>query len=131
MQKKLEKLTTQLIALSDCAENPTLLFEEMQKIQEKAFKVQDELMQLLEEMENDTTDITQLQNIFQIRENVWDIMSKLADKEQEIKATKNKKAPAEKKEKCHCGCQHVHHEGCCCHKEKGNCKKEGKTCKKK
>ena len=132
MQEKLKKLTTQLVALSECAENPKLLFEEIQTIQEKAFKVQDELMQVLEEMEKETTDIAQLQNVFQIRENVWDIMSKLADKEQEIKATKNKKAPS-KNAKSHCCCSHHHdhHEECCCQHDKKCHSEKGKACKKK
>ena len=128
MKQKLEKLTTQLVALSECSDNHKLLFEEIQTIQEKAFRIQVELMQLLEEMENEVTDIAQLQNVFQIRENVWDIMSKLAAKEQEIKATKNKKAPS--KTDCACGCTHAHHEGCNCHHNTCHSKK-GKSCKKK
>ena len=89
-------------------------------------------MALLDEAEATTTDISALQNVFQIRENVWDIMAKLADKEREIKATKDKKAPAKKgkEEHCHCGCHH--HEGhCCCEHDHNTCKKKGKTCKKK
>ena len=128
MQEKLKKLTTQLVALSECAENPKLLFEEVQTIQEKAFKIQDELMQILEDMEKETKDITQLQNVFQIRENVWDIMNKLADKEQEIKMTKNKKAPCKKGTDYSCKCNHDHHEECCCHSKLSS--KEGKICKK-
>lgn len=132
MQEKLQKLVTQLVALSECADNPKLLFEEMQVIQEKAFRVQDELMTLLDEAEMTTKDISALQNVFQIRENVWDIMGKLADKEREIKATKDKKAPSRKgkKDTCHCGCHH-HDEHCCCEHDHAPCQKKGKTCKKK
>ena len=132
MKKKLEKLTTQLVALSECADNSGLLFEEMQVIQEKAFKAQDEIMQILEQMEKETTEISTLQNIFQIRETVWDIMGKLADKEQQIKATKDKKAPKTNKKHEHCSCcQHEHHEGCCCQHTPCSKHAKGKTCKKK
>lgn len=130
MNQKLKKLTTQLVALSECADTPQILYEEIQVIQDKAFKAQDEIMELLEQMENDTKDISTLQNIFQIRENVWDIMSKLAAREQQIKKTKNKKAAGSNKQKCHCGCHHEHDTCCCQHKDEP-CQKKGKSCKKK
>jgi len=143
MQQKLKQLTSQLLALSVASDNPKLLFEEIQVIQDKAFAVQDELMTLLEVMEAETQDITQLQNVFQIRENIWDIMNKLADREREIKMTKDKKAPAKKSaskaSECTCGCHH-HHETCCHHEHSGSdcchahgkkrCQRKGKTCKK-
>ena len=133
MEKTLQDLTRQLLALSKSAAEDKVLPQEMQLIQEKAFKVQEEMMELLTEQEATTSDIREVQNIFQIREDVWDIMNNLAIREAEVKAKFGIKGESPKAE--HTCCHHHHHDGeCCCghhHEEKTCCKKEKKTCRKK
>ncbi len=133
MEKTLQDLTRQLLALSKSAAEDKVLPQEMQLIQEKAFKVQEEMMELLTEQEATTSDIREVQNIFQIREDVWDIMNNLAIREAEVKAKFGIKGESPKTE--HTCCHHHHHDGeCCCghhHEEKTCCKKEKKTCHKK
>ena len=133
MDKTLQDLTRQLLALSKSAAEEKVLPQEMQLIQEKAFKVQEEMMELLQQQEETTNDIREIQNIFQIREDVWDIMNTLAIRETEIKAKFGIKGESPKAE--HTCCHHHHHDGeCCCghhHEGKKCCKKEKKTCRKK
>ena len=133
MEKTLQDLTRQLLALSKSAADEKVLPQEMQLIQETAFKVQEEMMDLLHKQEDTTNDIREIQNIFQIREDVWDIMNNLAVRETEIKAKFGIKGESPKAE--HTCCHHHHHDGeCCCghhHDEKKCCKKEKKTCRKK
>ena len=131
MVKTLQDLTRQLLALSRSAADDKVLPQEMQIIQEKAFAVQEEMMQLLEQQEQNTNDIREIQNIYQIREDVWDIMNTLAIREAEVKAKFGIKGQSPKA-KHHC-CHHAHQEECCCHghQEKECCKKEKKPCPKK
>jgi len=133
MEKTLQDLTRQLLALSKSAAEDKVLPQEMQLIQEKAFRVQEEMMELLTEQEATTSDIREVQNIFQIREDVWDIMNNLAIREAEVKAKFGIKGESPKAE--HTCCHHHHHDGkCCCshhHEEKKCGKKEKKTCHKK
>ena len=133
MDKTLQDLTRQLLALSKSAAEEKVLPQEMQLIQEKAFKVQEEMMELLQQQEETTNDIREIQNIFQIREDVWDIMNTLAIRETEVKAKFGIKGESPKAE--HTCCHHHHHDGeCCCghhHEGKKCCKKEKKTCRKK
>ena len=131
MNKTLQDLTRQLLALSKSAANEKVLPQEINLIQEKAFKVQEEMMELLQTQEENTSDIHEIQNIFQIREDVWDIMNTLAVREAEIKAKFGIKGEKPKAE--HTCCHHHHKEECCCghhHKEKC-CQKEKRSCHKK
>lgn len=131
MTKTIQDLTRQLLALSKSAADEKVLPQEMQIIQQKAFDVQEQMMTLLEEQEQIADDIRAVQNIFQIREDVWDIMNNLAIREAEIKAKFGIKGESPKAEHT---CCHHHNEGCCCghhHGKKKCCKKEKKTCRKK
>lgn len=130
MNKTLQDLTCQLLALSKSASEEKILPQEMQIIQEKAFEVQEQMMQLLDEQEKKTKDIKTIQDIYQIREDVWDIMNTLAVREAEVKAKFGIKGESPKAE--HACCHH--HDGeCCCghHHDEKCCKKEKKTCRKK
>jgi len=141
MSKTLQDLTRQLLALSESASNAKVLPQEIQLIQEKAFQIQEEMMQLLQRQEQEATDVRTIQNIFQIREDVWDIMNNLAIREAEVKAKFGIKGQTPKTEHtcCHhhnseteCCCHH-HKRQQCCHKEekKKCCKKEKKVCHRK
>lgn len=139
MSKTLQDLTRQLLALSKSASEEKVLPQEMRLIQEKAFAVQEEMMQLLQEQEESAKDIHEVQNIFQIREDVWDIMNNLAIREAEVKAKFGIKGESPKEEHacCHhhhngeCCCEHHHDEKCCKKESKKCCKKEKKICRKK
>ena len=130
MDKTLQDLTRQLLALSKSASDEKVLPQEMQLIQQKAFEVQEKMMTLLEAEEKKTTDIRAIQNIYQIREDVWDIMNTLAVRETEIKAKFGIKGESPKAEHT---CCHHHDKGCKCHHthEHTCCKKEKKKCPKK
>ena len=138
MEKTLQDLTRQLLALSKSAAEEKVLPQEIRLIQEKAFAVQEQMMELLQKQEETANDVREVQNIFQIREDVWDIMNTLAIREAEIKAKFGIKGEAPKAEHscCHhhhddeCCCEH-HHEKGCCHTKKKCCQKEKKTCRKK
>ena len=130
MDKTLQDLTRQLLALSKSASDEKVLPQEMQLIQQKAFEVQEKMMNLLEAEEKNTTDIRAVQNIYQIREDVWDIMNTLAIREAEIKTKFGIKGESPKAEHT---CCHHHDESCHCHHTHQNtcCKKEKKKCPKK
>lgn len=138
MDKTIQDLTRQLLALSKSAAEEKVLPQEMQLIQQKAFEVQEQMMTLLEKEEKTTNDIRAIQNIFQIREDVWDIMNNLAIREAEVKAKFGIKGESPKAEH---SCHHHHEKGCCCEQhhnpkcqhegKKKCCKKEGRTCHKK
>ena len=139
MEKTLQDLTRQLLVLSKSAAEEKVLPQEMQLIQEKAFKVQEEMMQLLQQQEETTQDIREVQNSFQIREDVWDVMNNLAIREAQVKAKFGLKGESPNAE-CTCGCEHHHESECCCdhhHNEcchkgtKKSCKKGAKKCLKK
>ncbi|MBQ3695806.1 MAG: hypothetical protein II938_02415 [Alphaproteobacteria bacterium] len=126
MEKTLQDLTRQLLALSKSAAEEKVLPQEIRLIQEKAFAVQEQMMELLQEQEETTNDVREVQNIFQIREDVWDIMNNLAIREAEIKAKFGIKGESPKAE--HTCCHHHHEDKCCCkhHHEEGCCHKENK-----
>ncbi len=132
MDKTLQDLTRQLLALSKSAADEKVLPQEMQIIQQKAFEVQEAMMQLLDKEEASANDVRAIQNVFQIREDVWDIMNNLAIREAEVKAKFGIKGESPKAEH-KCCCHHHHDEECCCehHHKKECCKKEKKTCRKK
>ena len=134
MDRTIQDLTRQLLALSKSAAEEKVLPQEMQLIQQKAFEVQEQMMQLLEAQEKETQDIHMIQDIFQIREDVWDIMNNLAIREAEVKAKFGIKGESPKAEHT-CCCDHHHgKDKCCCrhhHDVKKCCQKEKKTCRKK
>ena len=140
MDKTIQDLTKRLLALSKSAAEEKVLPQEMQLIQQKAFEVQEQMMTLLEQEEKNTKDIRTIQNIFQIREDVWDIMNNLAIRETDVKAKFGIKGESPKAEHT-CTCHHHNKSGCCCEHhhddKKCNCKKtkkcpkEKKTCRKK
>ena len=132
MDKTIQDLTRQLLALSKSAAEEKVLPQEMQLIQQKAFEVQEQMMTLLEKEEKTTKDIRAIQNIFQIREDVWDIMNNLAIREAEVKAKFGIKGESPKA--AHECCHHHKKGECCCkhhHDAEKCCKKEKKTCHKK
>lgn len=136
LNKDIQKLTN----LLEQSQNKKLLWEEMQIISQKAFELQDKIMDELDEIEATETDVTKLQATFSARESIWDIMTKIAERELEMKEkTHHKETPEEREkrhkeimtevaeEEHHCCCGH-HHSGCCgkhkhaeechCHQEK-------------
>lgn len=149
MEKTLQDLTRQLLALAQSAADERVLPQEMVLIQEKAFEVQEKMMAELEQAEEKANDIRSIQNIFQIREDVWDIMNNLAIREAEVKAkfgVKEEVKPAkhhcccghhhENKHECCCGHHHEDEHECCCKNKKTTktkccSQKEKKTCRKK
>ena len=149
MEKTLQDLTRQLLALAQSAADERVLPQEMVLIQEKAFEVQEKMMAELEQAEEKANDIRSVQNIFQIREDVWDIMNNLAIREAEVKAKfglKEEVKPAkhhcccghhhEEKHECCCGHHHEDEHECCCKNKKTTktkccSQKEKKTCRKK
>lgn len=139
MTSSLENITkklNQLASLRKNAENKKILWEEMKILSAKAFDLQDEIIQDLEQMEQTETDLVKLQSVFDTREMVWDIIAQIATRELEVKekATKGHKNASEKtpakhtcccqdhKNECHCNgqdhsqkCDHNHHECGCNH----------------
>lgn len=131
MDRTLQDLTRQLLALSKSAADEKVLPQEMRLIGQKAFEIQEQMMHLLEKEEENIKDVRAIQNIFQIREDVWDIMNNLAIRETEIKAKFGIKGESPKAE--HTCCHHHHDDKCCCkhHSKEKCCKKENKKCCKK
>lgn len=123
MTAKIEDVTEKVNRLSrllENAQNKKILWEEMKILSSTAFQLQDEIMELLNELETTQQDITKIQSVFDTREIVWDLMSKIAARETEVKekATKNHKNAHEKTPAHPCGCSHTHEGGCCCDHEK-------------
>ena len=136
LNKDIQKLTN----LLEQSQNKKLLWEEMVLISQKAFALQDKIMAELDKIEATETNVTKLQAAFAAREGIWDIMTKIAERELEMKEkTHHKETPAEREKRHkeimaevaeeghHCCCGH-HHGGCCgqhkhehecgCHQEK-------------
>lgn len=117
MYTEIKNKLTQLNHLLESAQNPKILWEEMQLVSERAFSLQDELMILLEEAENTEQDIQELQNIFTTREIVWDAVAQIAKQEMIIKEkTYKKKTNAAKSET-----SARNRSGCCRHKKTESC----------
>lgn len=114
----------------EVANEPKLLWEEMQILGKKAFNLQEKAEKLLNELEKEATKITTIQMLSNTREMMWDLMNQLASRELELKA-KPHPQKCTKEEHHHCCC-HEHHE-CHCHekKEKKSCCKGKKKCPKK
>ena len=141
MQKQLEEKLTELIHLSQTAQNKKILPEECVIVTNQAFQLENEILTLIEAEEATESDIKSVQMLYDLRENVWDIVGKITAREEEVKEKslnketyrENKEAFRAEKEQEHC-CHH-HHAGCCCGEEKspthhaaGGCKKAHKKC---
>ncbi len=112
----------------ELAENPKLLWEEMQILGKKAFTLQEEMEELLNALEIETKEISAIQTLFETREKMWDMMNQLAAAELKLKEkTLTKSAQKEHK----CCCHHKHGEQCCHEEHKCTCHKGGKKCQKK
>ena len=118
----------------ELAQNPKLLWEEMQILGKKAFALQQEMEEELNELETELEEISAIQTLFETREKMWDIMNELALVELKLKEKTLTKASSQKslsaKEDHHCCC-HEHGEKCCGKKGKCTSKNKGTTCKKK
>lgn len=119
----------QLKLLLKTANDPKLLWEEMQILGKKAFHLQSKMEEELDELEQATQEITAVQMIYETRETMWDIMNQLAKRELELK---EKPHPSTKpQESCGCSgshdecCHHTH--DCCCHQKKKCCDKGKKN----
>jgi len=116
----------------DVANDPKLLWEEMQILGKKAFKLQEKMDNLLNELEEEATEITSIQMLSDTREMMWDLMNQLATRELELKEKPHPKCCSHEH---HCCC-HEHaeeHHSCCCHghkehqcSQKNKCTKKGK-----
>ena len=120
----------------ELANDPKLLWEEMQILGNKAFTLQEKMEAELNELETELKEVSAIQTLFETRERMWDIMNQLAVAELKLKEKTLTKAPSEKC--CHrkgehtCCCSHKHHEEKCCDKkEKCTCKTKGGKCQKK
>lgn len=142
MQKQLEEKLTELIHLSQTAQNKKILPEECVMVTNQAFQLENEILTLIEAEEATETDIKSIQMLYDLRENVWDIVGKITAREEEVKAKahiketyrENKEAFRAEAEKEQCCCHH-HHAGCCCGEEKSQthhatdeCKETHKKC---
>ena len=117
----------------ELANDPKLLWEEMQILGKKAFTLQEKMETELNELEEKLKEVSAIQTIFEIREKMWDIMNQLAVAELKLK----EKTLTKTSHKCHhkeehkCCCHHESNEECCGKKEKCACKKRETKCKKK
>ena len=144
LNKNIQKLTK----LLEQSQNKKLLWEEMVLISAKAFDLQEKIMEDLDKTEATETNVTKLQAAFSAREGIWDIMTKIAERELELREkTYHKETPEEREQRhkdimseanedhhCCCGGHHGHccgqhkqTETCCCHQEKP----KRKCCRKK
>lgn len=138
--KNLNKAIQQLTHLAEQSKNKKLLWEEMQIISQKAFELQDLIMDELDKTEAIEKDIVKVQAAFNARESIWELMNQITNRELELKEKAHHKETPEERAKRHqevmaethdhC-CHGHHHEGCCCHhheqkacenKHKGTCK---------
>ena len=110
----------------EIANDPKLLWEEMQILGKKAFTLQEKMETELNELEEELKEVSAIQTIFETREKMWDIMNQLAVAELKLKE-KTLAKPAKKC--CHKKAEHK----CCCHEheDKCSCKKGKAKCKKK
>lgn len=99
MTQEIHQLVQRLGAYLQDAKKPQILWEEMKLLAHKAFEVQETLTERLEVLEKEQTDFRQVQLIFDIRENVWDIMAQIAVREKNLKEkthapARSRQAPA-------------------------------------
>ncbi|MBQ7413349.1 MAG: hypothetical protein IJV07_03630 [Alphaproteobacteria bacterium] len=143
MSDSLNQSIQKLTKLVEQSQNKKLLWEEMQILSKKAFELQDKIMAELDKIEALETDIVKVQSAFSAREGIWDLMRRITDREQEIKArTHHKETPDEREKRHkevmaevhehHCCCGHHHKRGECCESHSENCCHKGhKKCQKK
>ena len=112
MPTPIQEKTTALLALLEAAENPKISWKEMEAVAQKAFKIQDEVTDELDALEQAETDIRQVQEVFTVRELVWDVMEKINAREQEVHTKTHKKPQVCEEDDC--GCEE---EACPCKKK--------------
>ena len=118
--------------LLETAQNPKILWEEMQILGGQAFDLQDKIMLALDRAEETETDIAAVQQLFETREYVWDLMNQIALLEAHLKEKTFPNGQGEKKAACSCHehkdgkkhschCAHNHKEASChcAHEHKG------------
>lgn len=112
--KKLEALKK----LNKTAHDKKILLEEMQIVSDKSFKLQEDILALIQQAEEQEQNITALQTLFETREMVWDIINDTATQELLIK--EKTLHPTKKEEECSCSSNEetcTHKKKCCCHKK--------------
>ncbi len=126
MNTIIEEKLSRLAELAETAQNKKILIEEMRLVSAKAFELQDELMSLLDAQELVEKEFDAIQELFDIREAVWDIVNKIALRELDVKEKSLSKETyqsmkAEAKEH-HCCGEHAHDGECCGeHAHDGEC----------
>ena len=108
----------------ELANDPKLLWEEMQILGKKAFTLQEKMEQELNELEEELKEVSAIQTIFETREKMWDIMNQLASAELKLKEKTLTKSTKK------CGQKKAEHK-CCCHEHEDKCCKGRTKCKKK
>lgn len=121
MNEIIKKIET-LNHLNEQAHNPKILWEEMKIVSDKSFKLQEEILELIQKAEETETDIAVLQQLFSTREIVWDLIDDIAAQELFIK----EKTHTPQKKKC---CRKKNEEKCSCEKDDNHtCETEKKCC---
>ncbi len=128
MTHSIEEQIHHLEHLLETAQNPKILWEEMQLVSQRAFDLQDQIMEQLDKAEKEEENIARVQALFQAREIVWDMMASLAVletnlKEKTFKNQSHSKQTENTNKKCHCAhhkseqaCHSAqHHSESCCH----------------
>ena len=137
MSNQLNQYILKLSKLSEDSKNPKLLWEEMQILSKKAFDLQEKIMSELDKIEQTETDVTKIQAAFAAREDIWDIMAQIAERELALKEKTYHKETPEERAKRHqdvlshsetCSCDHHHGECCCDHDKHDDCAHGGKKC---
>ena len=82
---KIIKKVEALNHLNEQAHNPKILWEEMQILGNQAFDLQDKIMLALDKAEETEVDISAVQQLFETREYVWDLMNQIALLEAHLK----------------------------------------------
>lgn len=130
MNTIIEEKLNHLAELAETSQNKKILIEEMRLVSAKAFELQDELMSLLDAQELVEKEFDAVQELFDIREAVWDIVNKIALRELDVKEKSLSKETykimkEETHKEHHCCCQHTG-ENCCCgeHSHDDNCCKK-------
>lgn len=120
MINEITKKINALNKLKETAHNPKILWEEMQLVSEKSFKLQEDILELIKKAEETEQNISALQTLFETREVVWDIINDITAQEIIVKekthtkkscSCKEKKCSQEEKHDCcsdKCCCSHKH-----------------------
>jgi hypothetical protein len=137
MSNQLNQYILKLSKLSEDSKNPKLLWEEMQILSKKAFDLQEKIMLELDKIEQTETDVTKIQAAFAAREDIWDIMAQIAERELALKEKTYHKETPEERAKRHqdvlsysetCACGHHHGDCNCNHDKHDTCAHGGKKC---